>query len=64
VSAKGRIIGAGPYDNFIQPMPQSIPEIRAGLLFNMSGEIVGINTASGQGIGFAILIDTAKPLMP
>jgi serine protease Do len=67
VSAKGRIIGAGPYDDFIQTDASINPGNSGGPLFNMSGEVVGINTAiiaEGQGIGFAIPINTAKPLIP
>jgi serine protease Do len=67
VSAKGRIIGAGPYDDFIQTDASINPGNSGGPLFNMQGELVGINTAiipNGQGIGFAIPINTAKPLIP
>jgi serine protease Do len=67
VSAKGRVIGAGPYDDFIQTDAPINPGNSGGPLFNMKGEMVGINTAiiaSGQGIGFAIPIDLAKPLIP
>jgi serine protease Do len=67
VSAKGRVIGAGPYDDFIQTDASINPGNSGGPLFNMSGEVVGINTAimaQGQGIGFAIPINTAKPLIP
>ncbi|MBU1713558.1 MAG: DegQ family serine endoprotease [Proteobacteria bacterium] len=67
VSAKGRVIGAGPYDNFIQTDASINPGNSGGPLFNMQGEIVGINTAilpNGQGIGFAIPINTSKPLIP
>jgi serine protease Do len=67
VSAKGRVIGAGPYDDFIQTDASINPGNSGGPLFNMKGEMVGINTAiiaSGQGIGFAIPIDLAKPLIP
>jgi serine protease Do len=67
VSAKGRVIGAGPYDDFIQTDASINPGNSGGPLFNMKGEVVGINTAiipQGQGIGFAIPINTAKPLIP
>jgi len=67
VSAKGRVIGAGPYDDFIQTDASINPGNSGGPLFNMRGEVVGINTAIipyGQGIGFAIPVNTAKPLIP
>jgi serine protease Do len=67
VSAKGRVIGAGPYDNFIQTDASINPGNSGGPLFNMNGEVVGINTAiisQGHGIGFAIPVNTVKPLVP
>ncbi len=67
VSAKGRVIGAGPYDNFIQTDASINPGNSGGPLYDMEGNLVGINTAilpNGQGIGFAIPINTAKPLIP
>jgi serine protease Do len=67
VSAKGRIIGAGPYDDFIQTDTPINPGNSGGPLFNMKGEVVGINTAilsNGQGIGFAIPVNVLKPLVP
>ena len=67
VSAKGRVIGAGPYDDFIQTDASINPGNSGGALLNMKGELVGINTAiipNGQGIGFAIPVNTAKPLVP
>jgi len=67
VSAKGRVIGAGPYDNFIQTDASINPGNSGGPLFNMEGKVIGVNTAivaHGQGIGFAIPISMAKNILP
>jgi serine protease Do len=66
VSAKGRVIGAGPYDDFIQTDASINPGNSGGPLINMDGEVVGINTlitATGQGIGFAIPINLARGII-
>jgi serine protease Do len=70
VSAKGRHIGQGPYDNFIQTDASINPGNSGGPLINLRGEEIGINTAifsrSGTniGIGFAIPINLVKELLP
>ncbi|MCH7651076.1 MAG: Do family serine endopeptidase [Nitrospinae bacterium] len=70
VSAKGRDIGAGPYDEFIQTDASINPGNSGGPLLNMKGEVIGINTAiiSGNtggnvGIGFAIPINMAMKIV-
>jgi serine protease Do len=67
VSAKGRTIGAGQYDDFIQTDASINPGNSGGPLFNWRGEVVGINTAiraGANGIGFAIPIDEVKDVLP
>lgn len=70
VSAKGRHIGASPYDNFIQTDASVNPGNSGGPLINMRGEVVGISaaivtqTGGNIGIGFATPVNLAKELLP
>jgi serine protease Do len=66
ISATGRVIGSGPYDNFLQTDAPINPGNSGGPLINLKGEVIGINTAivaSGQGIGFAIPSNMAKRVL-
>jgi serine protease Do len=67
VSAKGRVIGSGPYDDFIQTDASINPGNSGGPLFDANGKVIGINTAiiagGGGGIGFAIPINIAKEVV-
>src|SRR5947208_10962349 len=69
VSATGRTIGAGPYDDFVQTDASINPGNSGGPLVNVRGEVVGVNTAiaSGTGgsvgIGFAIPTHLVKPIV-
>lgn len=66
ISGKGRSIGDGPYQNFIQTDASINPGNSGGPLFNLEGQLMGINTAifsrSGGniGLGFAIPANMAK----
>jgi len=69
VSATGRVIGEGPYDDFIQTDASINPGNSGGPLINARGQVVGINTAmlsqtgGSVGIGFAIPVNLAKPVI-
>ncbi len=66
VSAKERIIGMGPYDDFIQTDASINPGNSGGPLFNIKGEVIAINSMvspTGQGIGFSIPINLARKIV-
>ena len=66
ISAKSRDIEAGAYDNFIQTDASINQGSSGGPMFNMNGEVIGINSAiystsgGSMGIGFATPINLAK----
>lgn len=70
ISAKNRTIGLGPFDNLLQTDASINPGNSGGPLFNVKGEVIGLNSAiesqTGQniGIGFAIPINEVKSLIP
>ncbi|WP_419787356.1 Do family serine endopeptidase [Pseudodesulfovibrio sp.] len=66
ISAKHRIIGAGPFDNFLQTDASINPGNSGGPLLNMKGEVIGINTAinaAAENIGFAIPSTEARKIV-
>jgi serine protease Do len=67
ISGKGRVLGHGPYDDFLQTDASINPGNSGGPLFDANGNVVGINTAiiaGGSGVGFAVPIDLVKDLVP
>ena len=70
VSGKGRVIGAGPYVDFIQTDASINPGNSGGPLLNLRGEVVGISSSAifggrgvNIGIGFATPIDVGKTVI-
>jgi serine protease Do len=69
ISARGRDINSGPYDDFIQTDASINRGNSGGPMFNLDGEVIGINTAifspsgGSVGIGFAIPSVTAQPII-
>ncbi len=69
ISARQRNINAGPYDDFLQTDASINRGNSGGPMFNMNGEVIGINTAiyspsgGSVGIGFAIPSNLAKPVI-
>ncbi|MDD6088274.1 MAG: Do family serine endopeptidase [Desulfovibrionaceae bacterium] len=66
LSAKGRDIRSGPYDNYLQTDASINPGNSGGPLIDLNGRVIGINTAiiaSGQGIGFAIPSNMASQII-
>ncbi len=69
VSALGREIGAGPFDDFIQTDAPINPGNSGGPLFNTEGQVIGINTAiysptgTSAGIGFAVPSNLARSVI-
>lgn len=69
VSARGRDINQGPYDDFLQTDASINKGNSGGPLFNLEGEVIGVNTAifsqsgGSVGIGFAVSSRLAKPVI-
>jgi serine protease Do len=67
ISALDRDIHAGPYDQFLQTDAAINPGNSGGPLFNLKGEVIGINTAivgNATGLGFAVPSNVVKTVLP
>jgi serine protease Do len=69
VSARGRDLGAGPFDDFLQLDAPINPGNSGGPTFNMQGQVIAVNTAivsptgGSVGIGFAVPSEIAQPIV-
>jgi serine protease Do len=69
VSAEGRDLGSGPFDNFLQLDAPINPGNSGGPVFNMEGQVIGVNsvivspTGASVGIGFAIPSETVSRIV-
>jgi serine protease Do len=69
VSAEGRDLGSGPFDNFLQLDAPINPGNSGGPVFNMEGEVIGVSsvivspTGASVGIGFAIPSEIVNPVV-
>ena len=67
VSARHRDLGIGPYDDLLQTDASINPGNSGGPLFDMAGQLVGVNTAihaSGEGLGFAVPVPMLRAVLP
>ena len=69
VSAEGRDLGSGPFDNFLQLDAPINPGNSGGPIFNMDGQVIGVSTAivspsgGSVGIGFAIPSEIVRTIV-
>ena len=69
ISAEGRDLGSGPFDNFLQLDAPINPGNSGGPVFNMDGQVIGVSsvivspTGASVGIGFAIPSDTVSHIV-
>lgn len=69
ISAQGRDLGSGPFDNFLQLDAPINPGNSGGPVFNMDGQVIGVSsvivspTGASVGIGFAIPSDTVSRIV-
>lgn len=69
ISAEGRDLGNGPFDNFLQIDAPINPGNSGGPIFDLNGEVIGVSTAivspsgGSVGIGFAIPSESVRPIV-